>query len=74
MLGCDVVQGETPLQMAELPDNFRPFAPPLPMQYGTHHSKFVILGYPLGIRVVLLTANHIHSDHYEMTDGCACPV
>jgi len=58
-----------PLQFRELPDNFQVFAPPLPDRYGTHHSKFLLLGYPTGIRVVVLTCNHIKSDHYYSTDA-----
>jgi len=53
-----------PLQFRKLPPNFRAFAPPLPDRYGTHHSKFVLLGYETGIRVVVLTCNHIRQDHH----------
>jgi tyrosyl-DNA phosphodiesterase 1 len=58
-----------PLQFRKLPPNFRAFAPPLPDRYGTHHSKFVLLGYETGIRVVVITCNHIRQDHYDMTDA-----
>uniref|UniRef100_A0A7S4KK01 PBZ-type domain-containing protein n=1 Tax=Guillardia theta TaxID=55529 RepID=A0A7S4KK01_GUITH len=44
------------------------YAPPTP-QYGVHHSKVMLLGYNTGVRVVVMTANHIHGDHYDMTDA-----
>ena len=47
---------------------------PLPDRYGTHHSKFVLLGYETGIRVVVLTCNHIRQDHYFLTQiAHVCP-
>jgi len=65
-------QGHVPGQFQNLPDNFRAFAPALPEMYGTHHSKFVLLGYATGMRVVLLTCNHVYSDHYLSTGVCVC--
>ncbi len=56
-------------QFSHLPHNYRPFAPPLPGMYGTHHSKFVLLGYKTGVRVIVLTCNNIEQDHYHMSDA-----
>ena len=60
-----------PLQFSKLPDNFCCCAPPFPLgdQFGTHHSKFMLLGFERGIRVVIMTANNIFSDNYHMTDA-----
>jgi hypothetical protein len=35
--------------------------------FGTHHSKFILLGYETGIRVIILTCNHVLRDHYHLT-------
>jgi len=56
-------------QFRQLPRNYRPYAPPLPGMYGTHHSKFVLLGYKTGVRVIVLTCNNIEQDHYHMSDA-----
>ncbi len=58
-------------------------APPLPLDFGTHHSKFMILeygpsqhsvaggirGYEGGVRVVVHTANYIFADCNSKTQG-----
>lgn len=44
-------------------------APPLPIQFGTHHSKAFILGYQAGVRVVIHTANLIYADCNNKTQG-----
>ena len=56
-------------QFSGLPSNYRTYGPPLPERYGTHHSKFMLLGYTTGIRVIVLTCNHIQQDHYHMSDA-----
>eukprot|EP00877_Chromochloris_zofingiensis_P000105 jgi/Chrzof1/10095/Cz04g26260.t1 len=43
--------------------------PPLPIQWGTHHSKAFILVYASGIRVVIHTANLIYVDCNNKTQG-----
>ncbi|CCW63695.1 unnamed protein product [Phytomonas sp. EM1] len=43
--------------------------PPLPYLYGTHHSKFVLAINKHGIRVVICTANFIHDDWVNKTQG-----
>lgn len=43
--------------------------PPLPIQFGTHHSKMMVLFYPTGIRIVICTANFIPSDWENKTQG-----
>ena len=59
-----------PAQFKNLPDNFHPFAPPLSEKWGTHHSKFILLGYETGMRVVILTCNNIMQD-CELNIGIA---
>ena len=56
-------------------------SPPLPIDYGTHHSKFMILQYgPCGqygdgrqyaggLRVIIHTANYIYADCNSKTQG-----
>ncbi|KAL5972757.1 hypothetical protein ACLOJK_039563 [Asimina triloba] len=43
--------------------------PPLPISYGTHHSKAMLLMYPQGVRVVVHTANLIYVDWNNKTQG-----
>ncbi|KAG6532682.1 hypothetical protein ZIOFF_006532 [Zingiber officinale] len=43
--------------------------PSLPIAYGTHHSKAMLLVYPKGVRVVVHTANLIHVDWNNKTQG-----
>lgn len=44
------------------PDRFSLHSPPLPIPYGTHHSKFFLILYERGIRVAIHTANLLHRD------------
>lgn len=44
-------------------------APPLPIPYGTHHSKFFILKYATGIRVCIHTANLVFCDCNNKTQA-----
>jgi len=37
--------------------------------YGCHHAKFFVLGYPTGIRLAVLTANLIFHDQHSKTQG-----
>uniref|UniRef100_A0A4W3GUT4 Tyrosyl-DNA phosphodiesterase 1 n=1 Tax=Callorhinchus milii TaxID=7868 RepID=A0A4W3GUT4_CALMI len=41
----------------------------LEIAYGTHHTKMMLLLYEEGLRVVILTANLIHDDWYQKTQG-----
>ncbi|KAL6840568.1 hypothetical protein ACP4OV_029432 [Aristida adscensionis] len=43
--------------------------PPLPISFGTHHSKAMLLVYSQGIRVVVHTANLIHVDWNNKSQG-----
>lgn len=43
--------------------------PPLPISYGTHHSKAMLLIYPQGLRVVVHTANLIYVDWNNKSQG-----
>ncbi|KAL8143841.1 hypothetical protein V2J09_016873 [Rumex salicifolius] len=51
------------------PPNFILHKPPLPISYGTHHSKAMLLIYPRGVRVVVHTANLIYVDWNNKTQG-----
>ena len=44
-------------------------APPLPIPYGTHHSKAFVVEYEQGLRVVVHTANLVYSDNNYKTQG-----
>lgn len=43
--------------------------PPLPISYGTHHSKAMLLIYASGIRVIVHTANLIYVDWNNKSQG-----
>lgn len=43
--------------------------PPLPIEYGTPHSKAMLLVYPQGVRVIVHTANLIHVDWNNKSQG-----
>ncbi|XP_074270032.1 tyrosyl-DNA phosphodiesterase 1 [Silene latifolia] len=43
--------------------------PPLPISYGTHHSKAMLLVYPRGVRVIVHTANLINVDWNNKSQG-----
>ncbi|XP_019169528.1 PREDICTED: tyrosyl-DNA phosphodiesterase 1 [Ipomoea nil] len=43
--------------------------PALPISYGTHHSKAMFLVYPKGVRIVVHTANLIHVDWNNKSQG-----
>ena len=44
-------------------------APPLPVQFGTYHSKAFMIEYEAGMRVVVHTANLIYVDCNNKTQG-----
>ncbi|XP_020096717.1 tyrosyl-DNA phosphodiesterase 1 isoform X2 [Ananas comosus] len=68
-----VVHGEGGASLERLqktkPPNWILHKPPLPISYGTHHSKAMLLVYPQGIRVVVHTANLIYVDWNNKTQG-----
>ncbi|XP_065879228.1 tyrosyl-DNA phosphodiesterase 1 [Euphorbia lathyris] len=43
--------------------------PPLPISFGTHHSKAMLLVYPRGVRIIVHTANLIHVDWNNKSQG-----
>ncbi|KAK9714913.1 hypothetical protein RND81_06G130300 [Saponaria officinalis] len=51
------------------PSNWILHKPPLPISYGTHHSKAMLLVYPRGVRVIVHTANLIHVDWNNKSQG-----
>ncbi|XP_047332976.1 tyrosyl-DNA phosphodiesterase 1 [Impatiens glandulifera] len=51
------------------PANWILHKPPLPISYGTHHSKAMLLVYAKGIRVIVHTANLIHIDWNNKSQG-----
>ena len=40
---------------------------PLPMAYGTHHTKMMLLESEVGIRIVIHTANLVQTDWHTNT-------
>ncbi|KAK1260165.1 hypothetical protein QJS04_geneDACA019126 [Acorus gramineus] len=51
------------------PQNWIFHKPPLPISYGTHHSKAMLLVYPQGVRIIIHTANLIYVDWNNKTQG-----
>ncbi|CAK9146811.1 unnamed protein product [Ilex paraguariensis] len=51
------------------PANWILHKPPLPISYGTHHSKAMLLVYPQGVRIIVHTANLIHVDWNNKSQG-----
>ncbi|KAL0709534.1 hypothetical protein Bca4012_016512 [Brassica carinata] len=51
------------------PANWRLHKPRLPISFGTHHSKAIFLVYHRGVRVVVHTANLIHVDWNNKSQG-----
>ncbi|XP_078157111.1 tyrosyl-DNA phosphodiesterase-like protein isoform X2 [Carex rostrata] len=68
-----VAHGESGASFDHLPKNklgnWVFHKPPLPISYGTHHSKAMFLIYPTGIRIIVHTANLIHVDWNNKTQG-----
>ncbi|KAI9123418.1 hypothetical protein K1719_004718 [Acacia pycnantha] len=52
-----------------LPANWILHKPPLPISFGTHHSKAMLLVYPRGVRVIVHTANLIYVDWNNKSQG-----
>ncbi|EXB31386.1 Tyrosyl-DNA phosphodiesterase 1 [Morus notabilis] len=51
------------------PANWILHKPPLPISFGTHHSKAMLLVYPRGVRIIIHTANLIYVDWNNKTQG-----
>ncbi|KAI6704001.1 hypothetical protein NL676_013137 [Syzygium grande] len=51
------------------PANWVLHKPPLPISYGTHHSKAMLLVYPTGVRIIVHTANLIFVDWNNKSQG-----
>lgn len=51
------------------PANWILHKPPLPISFGTHHSKAMLLVYPRGVRVIVHTANLIYVDWNNKSQG-----
>ncbi|RLN73418.1 hypothetical protein BBJ28_00011924 [Nothophytophthora sp. Chile5] len=49
--------------------NVTPVAPPLPIPYGTHHTKMLVALYPDKVRVAIFTANFLSGDWNCKTQG-----
>ncbi|CAM0906128.1 unnamed protein product [Alopecurus aequalis] len=68
-----VLHGEDGASLEHLkkskPANWILHKPPLPISFGTHHSKAMLLVYAQGIRVVVHTANLIHVDWNNKSQG-----
>ncbi|GMH28513.1 hypothetical protein Nepgr_030356 [Nepenthes gracilis] len=68
-----VVHGESVVTLEYMkrtkPANWILHKPPLPISYGTHHSKAMLLVYPQGVRIVVHTANLIYVDWNNKSQG-----
>ncbi|KAJ8761732.1 hypothetical protein K2173_004541 [Erythroxylum novogranatense] len=51
------------------PSNWILHKPALPISFGTHHSKAMLLVYPQGVRVIVHTANLIYVDWNNKSQG-----
>lgn len=51
------------------PPNWILHKPLLPIAYGTHHSKAMLLVYPKGVRIIVHTANLIFVDWNNKSQG-----
>ncbi|CAH0478325.1 unnamed protein product [Peronospora belbahrii] len=49
--------------------NVTPVAPPLPIPYGTHHTKMLVALYSSKVRVAIFTANFLSNDWNTKTQG-----
>ncbi|OQR99715.1 tyrosyl-DNA phosphodiesterase [Thraustotheca clavata] len=49
--------------------NITVIAPPLPIPYGTHHTKMTVLFYSQFVRVAIFTANFLAGDWNDKTQG-----
>ncbi|CAI5700601.1 unnamed protein product [Peronospora effusa] len=49
--------------------NVTPVAPPLPIPYGTHHTKMLVALYAEKVRVAIFTANFLSNDWNTKTQG-----
>ncbi|XP_058194679.1 tyrosyl-DNA phosphodiesterase 1 isoform X1 [Rhododendron vialii] len=68
-----VIHGESDGTLVHMernkPANWILHKPPLPISYGTHHSKAMLLVYPQGVRVIVHTANLIYVDWNNKSQG-----
>ncbi|KAL5730922.1 tyrosyl-DNA phosphodiesterase 1 [Ranunculus cassubicifolius] len=68
-----IIHGEGDATLSHLqkskPANWILHKPPLPISYGTHHSKAMLLVYPRGLRVVIHTSNLIYVDWNNKSQG-----
>ncbi|KAJ1408098.1 Tyrosyl-DNA phosphodiesterase I [Sesbania bispinosa] len=68
-----VIHGESDerveYMMRNRPANWILHKPPLPISFGTHHSKAMLLVYPRGVRIIVHTANLIYVDWNNKSQG-----
>ncbi|PWA63245.1 tyrosyl-DNA phosphodiesterase [Artemisia annua] len=68
-----VVHGESDGRLENMkrskPANWILHKPPLPIAWGTHHSKAMFLVYPQGVRIIVHTANLIYVDWNNKSQG-----
>ncbi|KAJ7946245.1 Tyrosyl-DNA phosphodiesterase 1 [Quillaja saponaria] len=68
-----VIHGESDGRVDQMkrsqPANWILHKPPLPISFGTHHSKAMLLVYPRGVRVIIHTANLIYVDWNNKSQG-----
>ncbi|XP_050215287.1 tyrosyl-DNA phosphodiesterase 1 isoform X1 [Mercurialis annua] len=61
--------GSLELLKRSKPANWILHKPPLPISFGTHHSKAMFLIYPRGVRIIIHTANLIFVDWNNKSQG-----
>ena len=70
-----LVHGDKGQQERDLRSRCRPYTnislcqADLPIPFGTHHTKMMLLNYQTGLRVVITTANLVQSDWSQKTQG-----
>ncbi|XAR53746.1 Phosphodiesterase I [Bertholletia excelsa] len=76
-----VIHGESDVTLERMRFNFPSFhprtkpanwilhKPPLPISYGTHHSKAMLLVFPTRVRIIVHTASLIHVDWNNKSQG-----
>ncbi|KAM0036624.1 putative phosphodiesterase I [Helianthus debilis subsp. tardiflorus] len=68
-----VVHGESDARQEHMkrnkPSNWILHKPPLPIAWGTHHSKAMFLVYPQGVRIIVHTTNLIYVDWNNKSQG-----
>lgn len=60
------------VRQADAPEGWEVYAPPLPVSFGTHHSKAFVIGRRNSVTVAIHTANLIRIDWHNKTQAVWC--